>query len=153
MKKENKQASSWYTFRLLNFIFHQLLITYNSITLTLILKFLLFLQHLTYHFQVSSSMRFFKNASKTQKKRNHLERVRPNNVRPLIQEKRGGSPKKVNLLISDGHEIKWVSYLCFIDHHRYSRRHHYHHHHWLVWSYMFFLLNSSHQRQLPRLLN
>ena len=51
-KQTNKQASYWYTFRLLNFIFHQILITYNSITLTLILKFLPFLQHLTCDFQI-----------------------------------------------------------------------------------------------------
>ena len=49
-----------------NFIFHQLLITYNSITINLMLKFLFFLQHLTYDFQIGSAMRFFKNASKTQ---------------------------------------------------------------------------------------
>ena len=63
-KKTNKQTSYWYTFRLLNFIFHQILITYNSITLTLILKFLPFLQDLTCDFQIGSAMRFFKNASK-----------------------------------------------------------------------------------------
>ena len=32
-KQTNKQTSWWYTFRLLNFIFHQLLIKYNSMTL------------------------------------------------------------------------------------------------------------------------
>ena len=63
-KKTNKQTSYWYTFRLLNFIFHQILITYNSVTLTLILKFLPFLRHLTCDFQIGSAMRFFKNASK-----------------------------------------------------------------------------------------
>ena len=41
------------------------------------------------------------------------------------------------------------------DHHHHKRRHHHHHHHHhhcLVWSYAF-LINSSPQRQLPRLLN
>ena len=35
-------------------------------TLNLILKILSFLQHLTYDFQMDNTMRFFKNASKTQ---------------------------------------------------------------------------------------
>ena len=66
-KKKKRKKKSWcYSFRLWNFIFHQLLITYNSVTLNLILKFLSFLQHLTYDFQIGSAMRFFKNASKTQ---------------------------------------------------------------------------------------
>ena len=65
-KKGKKKASWWYTFRLLNFIFHQLWITYNSIKLILMLKFLLFLQHVMHDFQIGSAMRFFKNASKTQ---------------------------------------------------------------------------------------
>ena len=46
-KQTNKQADA---FRLLNFIFHQLLITYNSITLNFILIFPSFLQHLTCDF-------------------------------------------------------------------------------------------------------
>ena len=48
-------------------------------------------------------------------------------------------------------EAEWR--LSANDHHHHSRcHHHHHHHHCLVWSYMFFLLNSSPQRQLPRLL-
>ena len=83
-----------------------------------------FLQHLTHNFQwIGSSMRFFKNASKTKYKGRkkgmcHLERARPKNVRPFIQEKSGGRvQKKINLLISDAPEIKWVSYLCFHSEH------------------------------------
>ena len=85
--------SWWYTFRLLNFIFHQLLITYNSMTLNLILKFLSFLQHLTYDFQVDSAMRFFKNASKTplkgrKKAMYDLERARPKKCASILSWKK-----------------------------------------------------------------
>ena len=58
------------------------------------------LQHLTYNFQwIGSSMRVFKNASKTKYKDRkkamcHLERARPKNVRPFIQEKSGGRVQK-----------------------------------------------------------
>ena len=55
-------------------------------------------------------------------------------------------------------EAEWR--LSANDHHHHHNRchhhHHHHHHHYhygLVRSYMFFLLNSSPQRQLPRLLN
>ena len=51
-------------------------------------------------------------------------------------------------------EAEWR--LSANDHHHHNRRHHPHHHHHyhygLVRSYMFFLLNLSPQRQLPRLL-
>ena len=45
-------------------------------TLNLILKFLSFLQHLTYDFQVDSAKRFFKNASKTPLKGRKKSHVR-----------------------------------------------------------------------------
>ena len=113
-KQTNNQASYWYTFRLLTFIFHQILITYNSITLTFILKFLPFLQHLTCDFQIGSPMRFFMNASKLWK-RSHFERTRPKKCASIDRRKKWRKRlKKVNLLISDAPEIKWVSYLCFI---------------------------------------
>ena len=118
-KKTNKETSCWYTFRLLNFIFHHLLITYNSIILTLILKFLPLLQHLTYDFQIGSAMRFFKNAFKMQyakDKKSHVRswegaREKCASIHPGKKWRR--SPKKINLLISDAPEIKWVIFLFF----------------------------------------
>ena len=49
-----------FLFCLLNFIFHQLLITYNSITISLIYKCLFS----AFSSSLPTSMRFFKNASK-----------------------------------------------------------------------------------------
>ena len=59
--------------------------------------FLPFLQHLTYDFKIGSAMRFFKNASKTQyngRKKVHLERARPKNLRPFTLAKSGGGVQK-----------------------------------------------------------
>ena len=63
-----------------------------------------FLQHLTYNFQwIGSSMRFFKNASKTKYKGRkkamcHLERARPKKVRPFTQKKGAEESKKDKLI-------------------------------------------------------
>ena len=59
--------------------------------------FLPFLQHLTYDFKIGSAMRFFKNASKTQyngRKKSHLKRARPKNLRPFTVAKSGGGVQK-----------------------------------------------------------
>ena len=61
------------------------------------------------------------------------------------------TPSKITLA-----EAEWRLSANDHHHHHHNRCHHYHHHHYhygLVRSYMFFLLNSSPQRQLPRLLN
>ena len=56
-------------FCLLNFIFHQLLITHNSITITLIYQFRALQSSLHFHFEKgNAAMRFFKNASKKKNK-------------------------------------------------------------------------------------
>ena len=119
-KTTNKQTNWLYTFRLLNFIFHHHLITYNSTTLTLILKFLPFLQHLTYDFQIGNAMRFFRNASKTQYSGRKKVILRGRAQKMCVHHPRKKwrrSPIKINLLISDAPEIKWVSCLCFHSEH------------------------------------
>ena len=66
LKDKNKLMNF---FCLLNFIFHQLLITHNSITITLIYQFHALQSSLHFHFEKdNAAMRFFKNASKKKNK-------------------------------------------------------------------------------------
>ena len=85
------------------------------------LKFLPFLQHLTDDFQIGNSMRFFKNASKTQysgRKKVILRRRAKKNVSPFtLAKKWRRSPKKINWSISNAPEFKRVSHLCFNSKH------------------------------------
>ena len=63
--------------------------------------FLPFLQHLTYDFKIGSAMRFFKNASKAQyngRKKVHLERARPKNLRPFTLAKVAEESKNDKLI-------------------------------------------------------
>ena len=112
----NKQTSWWYSFVKLYFSSTFNYIQFNHINL----KFLPFLQHLTDDFQIGSAMRFFKNASKTQysgRKKISWEGAPKKcaSIHPWKKWRR--SPIKINLLISDAPEIKWVSCLCFHSEH------------------------------------
>ena len=112
----NKQTSWWYSFVKLYFSSTFNYIQFNHINL----KFLPFRQHLTDDFQIGSAMRFFKNASKTQysgRKKISWEGAPKKcaSIHPWKKWRR--SPIKINLLISDAPEIKWVSCLCFHSEH------------------------------------
>ena len=60
-----------------------------------------FLQHLKHDFKIGSAMRFFKNASKAQyngRKKVHLERARPKNLRPFTLAKVAEESKNDKLI-------------------------------------------------------
>ena len=116
-EKNNKQTNKLMIF-LVKLYFSS---TFNYIQFNHInLQFLPFLQHLTDDFQIGSAMRFFKNASKTQysgRKKISWEGAPKKfaSIHPWKKWRR--SPIKINFLVSDAPEIKWVSCLCFHSEH------------------------------------
>ena len=93
-----------------NFIFHQISsITYNSIILTLISKFLQFLQNLTYDLPNRQCRAFLQgriqNAVKWSGKKAmcNLERARPKILRPFTREESGGGVQNDKLIAIPKH--------------------------------------------------